>query len=767
MLVFKKKQLQLRKREEKENIEEYFIYSFMEMIKQGQFKKLKRTSNILFQFHPPLLVNRPKNKTNPLYTYISMSDFTFFNNVQLDRILISMKEEKEEKEEVYISYFIILIIQSIYTPEILKLFINLKNKCIKNLFLFDWIQLIKEKKIRFHGENSLERTLNDHLEKERIKLKMNKEEIQMEFNYLKENVKEWNEEYLKFISTNKEWILLDSIFIQRMIDMFEKYGLSMELKESMLMDLMNILIQNVKELKINQMEQCYSVLKRIFLKWYYHRVSGKSFEFLGHLSDSLPKKYSLEMLNLFSNFLKKKTPLFLWNDYLKGLLLFCKRNTEISLDYSLLLNAPFSNPNEQLLHSSLIYKFFYHLNNEKEMKPLLLERKKNYLFIFIISSFIHHGSLNYFNFIGNHYFHPNSVEMIGICNCIEKIPYQYDLFKQWIHVILKIIIYEMFDFNALESSSRMKDLILKKKDLFFQYQGIFPNALSILSMKDVDLVEIILNESFSFLKKVNENWNNSWKKNNEKIFSFLRSLFPTFHELFSQLNIQTEEEKLKGIHSLSYLEFIKDKSMIPLLKKWTGESSSLPKKILSNGQVTMESTSRLYFYLNYFLEFMSVEDTNGSFEMITFLFQCLDEQSEPIILKKVNDLFLKIKSDEMIPYYLQLCIKRGGILYSLFLKYFPLLMENSRDEVSIHSVEQISTLFQEKLKKNQISKSLLILLLNMTQTISLNVTHYFSNSQVVGFSFKNNSRILSFNSIFQQILVKIFIPSCFFFKRLY
>jgi hypothetical protein len=135
----------------------------------------------------------------------------------------------------------------------------------------------------------------------------------------------------------------------------------------------------------------------------------------------------------------------------------------------------------------------------------------------------------------------------------------------------------------------------------------------------------------------------------------------------------------------------------------------------------------------------------------------------------VNDLFLKIKSDEMMPYYLQLCIKRGGILYSLFLKYFPLLMmENSSDEISIHSVEQISTLFQEKLKNNQISKSLLILLLNLTQTISLNVFLFtLLNSLVVGFSFKRNSKCLCFHSFFQQILVKVFIPSSFFFKRLY
>jgi hypothetical protein len=625
MLVFRKKQFQLRKREEKENLEEYFISSFTELIKQGQFKKLKRITNILFQMSPPLA---PVAKKNTLYTYLSMSDFSYFNNVQLERILISMKEEKEEREEVYLSYLIILLIKSIYTPEILKLFSNLKNICIKNIFLFDWIQLMKEKKIRFHGVNLLERTLNDTLERERIKLKLNKKEIQMEFNYLKEHLGDqpWNEEYLKFISTHKETIVVDTVFLQRILSMFESHGLSLELKEEILMHLMSILIQNVKELNFHQKELCYSVLKRIFLKWYFHRVTGKSFEFLGHLSDSLSTKYTKEILNLFSNFLKKKTPLFLWNNYLKGLLLFCKVSP--LLDYSLLLSSnQYSKKNEQLLHSSLIYKFFSQLNNEKEMKPLLLlERKeKNYLILFIISSFINQGSLNYYNFIANHYFHPNSVEMIGICNCIPRIPYQFDLFKQWIGVILKILLYEMFEYTALEeeslTSSKVKELILKKNDLFFQYQGIFPSALSILSNKDVELVDLILNESFPFLKKVNELWNSTWKKNNEKIFSFLRNIFSTFYEIFSQLNVSSEEQKMKVIHSLSYLEFIKDKSMMPLLKKLTTqESSLLPNKVLSSQLLdTTTSTSRLYFYLNYFHESMELYNH----ECITFLFKYL------------------------------------------------------------------------------------------------------------------------------------------------
>eukprot|EP01080_Neovahlkampfia_damariscottae_P003469 gene3469-6118_t len=742
----KRKDVKIKKYENKKSQEQdkYFISHlndiFLELIKIGEFKKLKRITNLLFQNIQQEEENEIKRKD--IYFYLPISLFKNFNKLNdlslenMIKVFLNQKEKEEEEEERFISYFLILILKSISENEesldlneILKVLskTNKKNKIILNIFLFDWLQLIKEKRIRFYfKDTSLKeieffKIINQKLEKKRLNIISNEKEIKIEFDLMKEKTKEEinNIDYLKFISKNK--IKLNYDFLKKIISLFEFEGLNLKLNEDKLLLLIEILIQNKNEFDEIQIEICYKILKRIFLKWYFHKVSGKSFEFL----DS--SKY-------------------------------------------------FNSKNDQLLHGSLLYKLFYNLNPlfENELNSIFSESitkpirtmnikygnesrdmnqndtkmdKLSYTFVFIISSYINRDSKLFFNFLFSNFSNPSSIEMIGICNCIEKIPYQFKIFKNWISKILNILIFEIFEFEKLKrmnddhlNENELISSLINVQSLFFKIQGIFTKSLCYLSKKDIILIKLILNNLFNFIKELNDIWFKYLKKGkgklnkSKKIIILLKYIYPTFFEILSNLefNLIKEEENSLIISILSYLDFLKDRNINHFLKEnliqhlnLNNLNNIIIQKMnqFDDNLKSLQFNSLINFYLNFFI-LLRTDWLKNNENLIKFTFKCLNENSNTIILTKSNDLFLLISTDELIPYYLNLCFKKGGILYSLFLKYFPEILKSASSKISIYSINKISDLFFEKLKKKQISKSILLLLLNLTQSIQLNTLDY-------------------------------------------
>ena len=373
----------------------------------------------------------------------------------------------------------------------------------------------------------------------------------------------------------------------------------------------------------------------------------------------------------------------LWNNYLKGLILFLKfyssssNNKNPKFNLNLILNSfkYFNSKNDQLIHGSLLYKLFYNLNplfeneifeilknidsiNKKKNENIKFGEQKNliktvdshlreevdfalttsektksntsdrtinsnnnntitttptinisYTLIFIISSYINQNSKLFFNFLFSNFSIPNSIEMIGICNCIENIPYQFNIFEKWISKILNILIFEIFEFEKLKkmndenlNENEFISSLININSLFFKIQGIFTKSLCYLSKRDLNLIKLILNQSLNFIKNLNEIWfkylknlksnssgtiiggagvggsagGTSGKLNKtKKIIILLKNIYPTFFEIISNLEfnlfknnkIEKEEINLKIISILSYLDFLKDRNINLFLKE--------------------------------------------------------------------------------------------------------------------------------------------------------------------------------------------------------